>query len=47
MHLVRADSGDKLEAPTLMLANDEQLSIPKYVELDLNFMGLIVPRVES
>ena len=28
-----------------MVANDEQLPITYYVELDLNFMGLIVTRV--
>ena len=28
-----------------MVANDEQLPITKYVEGNLNFMGLIVPRV--
>ena len=46
-HLVRAHSGEKSEARTifhLTIGNDEQLPITKYVELDLNFMGLIVPR---
>ena len=48
MHLVRAHSGEKSESHTLfhlMVANDEQLPITKYVELDLTFMGFIVPRV--
>ena len=48
MHLVTAYSGEKSEAHTLFhltKANDEQLPITKYVELDLNFMGLMVPRV--
>ena len=47
MHLVRTHSDEKSEAHTLfhlMVANDEQLPIMKYVELDLNFMGLIFPR---
>ena len=42
MHLVRAHSGEKSEAHTLFnltVANDDQLPITKYVELDLNFMG--------
>ena len=48
MHLVRAHSGKKSEAHTLLhstVANDEQLPITKYMELDLNFMGLILPRI--
>ena len=48
MHLVKAHSDEKSEAHTLfhfMVANDEQLPITKYFELDLNFIGLIVPRV--
>ena len=42
MHSVRAHFDDKLEVHTLfhlMVANDDQLPITKYVELDLNFMG--------
>ena len=48
MHLVREHSGEKSEAHTLFhftVANNEKLPITKYVELDLNFMGLVVPRV--
>ena len=48
MHFVRAHSGEKSEVHTLfhlMAANDEQLPFTKYVELDLNFMGPIVPKV--
>ena len=46
--LKKAHSGEKSEAHTLfhlMVASDEQLPITKFVELDLNFMGLIIPRV--
>ena len=48
MHLVRAYSVEKSGVHTLFnltVANDEQMPITKYVELDLNFMGLILPRV--
>ena len=48
MHLAKAHSGEKSEAHTLFhltVANNEQLPISKYVELDLNFMGHMVPRV--
>ena len=41
MHLVRTYLDEKSEAPTLFhltVANDEQLPITKYVELDLNFL---------
>ena len=48
VHLVRAYSGEKSETHTLFhltVGNDEELPITKYIELDLNFMRLIVPRV--
>ena len=48
VHLVRAHSGEKSDVYTLfhfMVAKDEQLPITKFVELDLNFMGLILPKV--
>ena len=47
IYLVKVHSGGKSEAHTLFhltVANDEQLPITKYIELDLNFMGLMVPR---
>ena len=43
---IRPSSGEKAEAPQLTAANNGKFPMSMYVELDLAFLGIIVPKVE-